>query len=518
MRVLLIKPRPTAVQFGLAPFFQTEPLGLEYVASALLAAGHQVRIVDLRFERRPIARILRDYTPRVVGIACLHILDVPATLQLANAIKQHDANVTVAVGGHAVGSYPQALEGCRWIDAICAAEGENAMPALCAAVELGKPLSDVPSLLLPDGSGAFQPTAEVAPWLDLATVRIPNRRLIQPYQKNYCCLNYMPVWTIEPPLAPVPLPNPPPIQPSQKNYCCLNYLPVWTIETARGCPHRCKFCSVWQFYSGSCRCHSPANVRADFEAAGWPVFIIDDLFWGDRDRSRELASALLASPVRKRWILVQSRVDLVSMNADLLRQWRPLARNFDIFFGFESPTREGLRSLHKGADIGRTIEAVRVARELGFGVTGNFIIDPDYTEEDFRLLWDFLDAHQLYRVGFTILTPLPGTEFFEQSREKLQVFDWNQYDLHHLLWQPRLPVERFFELYCETWKRTVLNAAGRKKWWKWMAQVEIRQVARMLRILRRTQHMLDPRAYLAEAQIPLVGNPEEAPEAARRPE
>jgi len=36
MRVLLVKPRPTAVQFGLAPFFQTEPLGLEYVASALI--------------------------------------------------------------------------------------------------------------------------------------------------------------------------------------------------------------------------------------------------------------------------------------------------------------------------------------------------------------------------------------------------------------------------------------------------------------------------------------------------
>src|ERR1019366_10537003 len=98
-----------------------------------------------------------------------------------------------------------------------------------------------------------------------------------------------------------------------------------------------------------------SNVRADFEAAGSHVFIIDDLFWGDRDRSGELAGALLASPERKRWILVQSRVDLVAQNADLLCEWRPLARNFDIFFGFESPTREGLCSLHKGADIGRTI-------------------------------------------------------------------------------------------------------------------------------------------------------------------
>ena len=31
----------------------------------------------------------------------------------------------------------------------------------------------------------------------------------------------------------------------------------------------------------------------------------------------------------------------------------------------------------------KTLEAVRVAREAGFGVTGNFIIDPEFTEENF---------------------------------------------------------------------------------------------------------------------------------------
>jgi len=70
-----------AIQFGLAPFFQTEPL-----------AGVRGFGADRRrppsAHRRPAfrtpaaRRILRDYTPRVVGIACLHILDVPATLQL----------------------------------------------------------------------------------------------------------------------------------------------------------------------------------------------------------------------------------------------------------------------------------------------------------------------------------------------------------------------------------------------------------------------------------------------------
>ncbi|MCL4488922.1 MAG: B12-binding domain-containing radical SAM protein [Chloroflexi bacterium] len=471
MRVLLLKPRPSAVQFGLAPFFQTEPLGLEYIAAALGRNGHLVRIVDMRYERAPLTRLLSTFRPRVVGISCLHILDAPSTVEAARLIKNADPGVFVAVGGHAAGAYPAAFSDTRsLVDAICVGEGERTMPALCDAVRQGTPLQDVPALLLPNGGGGFVRTSEPRSWLDLTTVLPPDRSSIARYQSHYCCLNYM---------------------------------PVWTLETTRGCPHRCNFCSVWQFYKGSCRFHSPQNVRIDFENTGRNLFIIDDIFWADRDRSAELARTLAASVERKQWILAQSRVDLVSQEPELLKLWRPLAKNFDIFFGFESPTRSGLDALNKGTDISKVVAAIQTARDLGFGVTGNFIIDPDFTQDDFRALWDFLATHKLYRVGFTILTPLPGTRYFEQMKPKLLVHDWNQYDLHHLLWEPRLPVEQFFELYCETWRRTVLNAAGRKKWWGWWKAVDLRHVGRMGRILMRTQRLMDPRAYLAETKLPL---------------
>ncbi len=61
LRVLLVKPRSSAVHFGLAPFFRTEPLGLEYIAAALGANGHQVRIVDLGFERQAMARLVKSF-------------------------------------------------------------------------------------------------------------------------------------------------------------------------------------------------------------------------------------------------------------------------------------------------------------------------------------------------------------------------------------------------------------------------------------------------------------------------
>ena len=327
----------------------------------------------------------------------------------------------------------------------------------------------IPSLLIPKGDGGFQATT-VKPgrWLDLAQMPLPDRSVVARYQKRYCCLNYM---------------------------------PMWTMETARGCSYRCNFCSVWQLYKRTYRCHAPDQVRADFEATGRNLFMVDDLFWADRMRSEELGHTLLQSSERKNLLLVQTRADLVTENADLLKLWRPLAKTFDIFFGLESHTSPGLSSLNKDADINKTVEAVRIARELGFGVTGNFIIDPDFTEADFQGLWDFMDEHQLYRVGFTILTPLPGTYYFEKSKKKIDVFDWSHYDLHHLLWQPRLPVERFFELYCESWRRSVLNIAGKKKWWQWLKQVRLRDIPRLARILARTQTLMDPQAYLNETNL-----------------
>ncbi len=480
MRVLLIKPSSSAIDFGLAPFFQTEPLGVEYVAAALARHGHLVSVADLRFDRRSIRRLVSGHAPDVVGLSCVHVLEADATSAFAAGVKSIKPGVTVVVGGHAASTYPRALAGSTGVDAIVAGEGEVTMPAVCDALARGEGLETVPGLLMPDQSRNFRPTGPAPALIDLDQVAIPDRLTVAAYQRHYCCLNYM---------------------------------PVWTIETARGCEHRCTFCSVWQFHQRALRFHANRAVVADFKAAGPNVFVVDDTFWSNPERSRELGDDILASGVRKNWVLVQSRLDTVVNHPELLERWRPLAGNFDIFFGFEAPTTRRLDALHKDSEVENTIEAVGIARRLGFGVTGNFIIDPDYNEDDFRILWEFLAEHRLTRVGFTILTPLPGTRYFEQMGELLQVRDWTSYDLHHLLWQPRLPVRRFFELYCETWRRTVLYAGGEKKWWHWLRQVRVRDIPRFARILARTQKLMSPDAYLAETKIQDIASPGQTLEA-----
>ena len=108
---------------------------------------------------------------------------------------------------------------------------------------------------------------------------------------------------------------------------------------------------------------------------------------------------------------------------------------------------------------------------MRYGVTGNFLVDPDWTEAQFRELWDFVAKHGFQRAGYTILTPLPGTELFQKLAPILEGQPWFKYDMHHVLWEPRLGAKRFFELYAETWRRSILNTSGEKSWLEWMRQV-----------------------------------------------
>ena len=462
MRVLLIRPNPGNERFGLGPFFRVEPLGLEYVGAALAAAGHEPAIADLRFGRS-LSWWIRRTRPGLVGISVMHALEYDEGIALAREVRRLAPSAFLLAGGHAASAYPQALETTA-LDAIAVDDGEVIAPSLATALERRHPLAEVPALRLrtPEGwisTGHFSERAE------LDRVPLPARSLLEDRRSRYHCLLFR---------------------------------PVWAVETARGCPFRCSFCSVWQLYERSFRERSVGSVVDDMAAAGPHIFIVDDLFWNHPERSLELALALRRRGVRKRWMLVQSRCDLVARHPELLEAWRPLADEIDIFFGLEAASDTGLAGLVKDATTEDTRAAADLARSIGYQVTGNFVVDPDWDERRFRELWDFVEDQNLHRAGYTILTPLPGTQLFDQERARLGRQPWFRYDMHHVLWEPRLGARRFFELYAETWRRSILNLQGRKSWTEWARQVRLSQVPYLTRLLLRTQRMMEPAAYLKE--------------------
>src|SRR5437773_589337 len=126
MRVLLIRPDPGNARFGLGPFFRVEPLGLEYIAAALRAGGHEATVVDERLDRG-LAGWLKRLRPDVVGIAGMHALEFGEVLRVARMAKRLAPQAFLLAGGHAAAAHPAALE-AEPLDAICTDDGEEVVP------------------------------------------------------------------------------------------------------------------------------------------------------------------------------------------------------------------------------------------------------------------------------------------------------------------------------------------------------------------------------------------------------
>jgi len=463
MRILLVRPVSPNERFGLGPFFKVEPLGLEYIASALLRDGHDVSITDLRFAPK-LEHQLKRLKPDLVGVSAMHTVDMTGALDVVRAVKRFSPAIKTVIGGHAAAAFPNPML-IDEVDALCVTDGEVALPNLVRVLDSGTALDTLTGFWLRRASGEFSSP-------------LPAER--QP---------------IDPELPPARHL----VADLQRHYRCVHKSPLWAIETTRGCPYRCNFCSVWRQQARKVRCAGLRTVVEDFANTGPNIFVVDDLFWYPPDFSRKLGEELRRQGIRKEWIVVQSRLDHVARHRDLLELWRPIAEKIDIFFGFEAASDAGLESLDKDMTLVTAEAGIRTARELDYGVTGNFVVDPDWSEQDFQQMWDMVERLSLTRAGYTVLTPLPGTPFYDAVKHRIQDHDWSHFDMHHLLWEPRLGRERFFELFAECWRRNVLSVSADKgRWLRWLRELSPSQVLMLVRGLFFVQRNMNAKAYLKE--------------------
>src|SRR5436309_2421592 len=85
MRVLLVHPSPLLFS---EIYLRLEPLGLERVAAAVEAAGHEVRLLDLQVFRPPRYReLLASWRPEAIGFSLNYLANVPEVVELARTAK-----------------------------------------------------------------------------------------------------------------------------------------------------------------------------------------------------------------------------------------------------------------------------------------------------------------------------------------------------------------------------------------------------------------------------------------------
>src|SRR2546422_7550097 len=91
MRVLLVHPSPLMYS---EVYLKLEPLGLERVAQALRAAGHEVRLLDLQiFSHKDYVRELDTFKPRAVGFSLNYLANEKPTARGLKRSEEHTSEL-----------------------------------------------------------------------------------------------------------------------------------------------------------------------------------------------------------------------------------------------------------------------------------------------------------------------------------------------------------------------------------------------------------------------------------------
>jgi len=214
------------------------------------------------------------------------------------------------------------------------------------------------------------------------------------------------------------------------------------LQTGRGCPLNCKFCSVTSFNGSRFRRRPIDEVLDEAEMiSANTIFFSDDNLIGTRKDdiaySKELFRRMIARGFKKSWT-AQLTINFAD-DEELLQ----LARDsgcIAVYIGFESPDPEILKEMHKQYNLRfgpkSYQRAVRRIHEMGIGVTGNFIVGSDRDKPGVAdMIVRSVDECGIDGSPFTTMTPLPGTELFNQiAREGRLILndypqDWMYYNL-----------------------------------------------------------------------------------------
>jgi len=220
------------------------------------------------------------------------------------------------------------------------------------------------------------------------------------------------------------------------------------FQTSRGCPHRCTFCSVHQFFGGKVRVRPIDEVIGEIAASKRRLFWgIDDNVWGvNMDYTIELYREMGKTLRGKSWF---GSGDLVSVDhprsSELLTNARKAGLTA-VLVGWESNNIGSLEEYKATNKQGRQRrDAIRKIRDHGIEVMLFIMIGgrqdrPEDYEGILRLCDELkVSAHPV------MTTPFPGTELYETYKPYLiPGHDWDSFDGNHAVFahdDPRMSVE-----------------------------------------------------------------------------
>lgn len=421
MKVMLIQPPSTWPKMDV--LHMHEPLSIEYLGAALKEMNHEVMILDCRIEPNYEA-FFQTYKPDVIGITG-YTNHVSTIKEMVTKIKAIDPTTFIIVGGHHATVKPEDFN-IKTIDLVVRGEGVIALREIMPRLESQDSFNDVEGLGIPGPNKMYLTPPQDYP--DLNKLPIPDRSLTSKYRKYYLA-----EWM----------------------------KPLASIRTSIGCPQRCTFCALWSITGGKYLTRKPESIVEELKTIHEPyVFFCDDESMCDSKRMDTLVNLILEAGINKQYYLY-ARVDTIVKHPDLFAKWKEAGLS-EVFVGFESFTDERLNDLHKNITLKQQVEAAKILHDLKINIAGSFIVDPSFNEKDFTDLITFIRSLNVDFVSCSILTPLPGTELYENKKAQLITEKPELFDFVHTVLPTTLPIKEFYLEYSKLYMKATPIKTGLK--------------------------------------------------------
>lgn len=216
-----------------------------------------------------------------------------------------------------------------------------------------------------------------------------------------------------------------------------NYLFTNTLRISRGCPWKCAFCyNSAKNVNAKYRMKPINNIISEIIALGSShIMFIDDNFIGAPQKTKELLKRL--KPLNLTWhTAVSANIDNYPEILDLMAE----SGCKSLFIGFETINSSNLKSCHKGQNkVEKYEKLIKEIHKRNMMVNASIVFGFDHdTREVFPNTLKWLIDNKVETMTGHILTPYPGTVFYQQLINEERIIDHNldHYNTAHAVYRP----------------------------------------------------------------------------------
>lgn len=413
MRILLVYPDTDPLSIIPNGLINIEPLALEYLAGEL--PDHDVRILDMKVEKH-WQRVIDEFQPRLIALTGT-VVHQQRMIEVAEYAKIMCHDVTVAVGGPHATLSRHDFESPS-IDAVFTGYWTSSFREFVRDIDAGRSPQPAGNMLL-RRNGTWEVGENGMPPKDLDHLPMPRRELTAGWRHHYRHL----VWK-----------------------------PVALMISSIGCPQRCNFCPCPVLTGHRVLRRMPELFVAELQQLSEPyIYVADDNFFFDYHHAMRIHDLIRDAGISKQYYFL-SRVDDIVRHPDLVEKWAQIGLK-KVFIGLESPNDEEIKALNKKGSVGENTRALEILHANHVDPLGAFIVRPEYTRADFDRILEYMDRMGIYYFEFTVLTPFPGTAFYEEVEHEIIHHDTRLFDLAHTLFPTQLPTHQFYREYSRLHRR-----------------------------------------------------------------